>query len=159
MGREFYGPFVGTLFKQITHVPEFKKDLKKLAKCFSSLEEDLKIFIKVAMNAFHKHNVDSRAIFCISDLGIHSPKIYKAKKFACKALKGKGALRYYSKVDGNNTNPCDIGPGLFKFKCSLLYNIYQFIKVNHLLLRWMLPLLLTTYITKQVNSVADIMGA
>ena len=30
MGREFYGPFVGTLFKQITHVPEFEKDLKKL---------------------------------------------------------------------------------------------------------------------------------
>ncbi len=91
MGHEFYCPFVGTLFKQITYVPEFEKDLKKLAKRFTSLEEDLKIFIKVAMNAFHKQNVDSRAIFHISDLGIHSPKIYKAKKFACKALKGKGA--------------------------------------------------------------------
>ncbi|GBD96488.1 MAG TPA: hypothetical protein ENG83_08820 [Nitrospirae bacterium] len=91
MGHEFYGQFVGTLFKQITHLPEFEKDMKKLAKRFTSLEEDLKIFIKVAMNAFHKHNVDSRAIFHISDLGIHSPKIYKAKKFACKALKGKGA--------------------------------------------------------------------
>lgn len=42
------------------------------------------------MNAFHKQNVDSRAILRISDLGINSPKIYKAKKFACKALKGKG---------------------------------------------------------------------
>jgi hypothetical protein len=91
MGRVFYGPFVGTLFKQITHVPEFEKDLKKLAKRFTSLEDDLKIFIKVAMNAFHKQNVDSKAIFHISDLGIHSPKIFKAKKFACKALKGKGA--------------------------------------------------------------------
>jgi hypothetical protein len=91
MGRVFYGPFVGTLFKQITHVPEFEKDLKKLAKRFTSLEDDLKIFIKVAMNAFHKQNVDSKAIFHISDLGIHSPKTYKAKKFACKALKGKGA--------------------------------------------------------------------
>ncbi len=49
------------------------------------------MFIKVALNAFHKQNIDSRAIFHISDLGIRSPKIYKAKKFACKALKGKGA--------------------------------------------------------------------
>ena len=91
MGREFYSPFSGTLFKQISHVPEFEKDMKKLAKRFPSLKDDLKIFIKVAMNAFHKQNVDSKAIFNISDLGIHSPKIYKAKKFACKALKGKGA--------------------------------------------------------------------
>ncbi len=91
MGHKFYDPFVGILFKQITHVPEFEKDLKKLAKRFTSLEDDLKIFIKVAMNAFHKQNVDSKAIFHISDLGIHSPTIYKAKKFACKALKGKGA--------------------------------------------------------------------
>lgn len=91
MGRELYGQFVRTLFKQITHIPEFEKDLKKLAKRFTSLEDDLKIFIKVAMNAFHKQNVDSKAIFHISDPGIHSPEIYKAKKFACKALKGKGA--------------------------------------------------------------------
>jgi hypothetical protein len=60
-------------------------------KRFSSLEEDLRMFIKVAMNAFHKQKIDSSAIFHISDLGIHSPKIFKAKKFACKALKGKGA--------------------------------------------------------------------
>jgi hypothetical protein len=91
MGKEFYSEFVGTLFKKISHVPEFGKDLKKLVKRFSSLEEDLRMFIKVAMNAFHKQKIDSRAIFPISDLGIKSPKIFKAKKFACKALKGKGA--------------------------------------------------------------------
>ena len=90
MSGEFYSPFVGTLFKKISHVPEFEKDMKRL-KRFSSLEEDLRMFIKVALNAFHKQNIDSRAIFHISDLGIHSPKIFKAKKFACKALKGKGA--------------------------------------------------------------------
>jgi len=43
------------------------------------------------MNLFHKQKIDSNAIFHISDLGIKSPKIYKAKKFACRALKGKGA--------------------------------------------------------------------
>ena len=90
MSDPFYSPFVGTLFKKITHVPEFEKDMKRL-KRFSSLEEDLQMFIKVALNAFHKQNIDSKAIFHISDLGIHSPKIYKARKFACKSLKGKGA--------------------------------------------------------------------
>ena len=90
MSGPFYSPYVGKLFKKISHVPEFEKDLKKLVRRFASLEEDLQIFIKVAMNAFHKQNVDSRAILQIPELGIHSPKIYKAKKFACKALKGKG---------------------------------------------------------------------
>ena len=90
MEKKFYSEFVGKLFKQITHAPEFEKDLKKLLRRFASLKEDLQIFIKVAMNAFHKQNIDSRAVLQISELGIHSPKIYKAKKFACKALKGKG---------------------------------------------------------------------
>ena len=90
MSGPFYGPYVGKLFKKISHVPEFEKDLKRLVRRFASLEEDLQVFIRVAMNAFHKQNVDSRAILQISDIGIHSPKIYKAKKFACKTLKGKG---------------------------------------------------------------------
>lgn len=96
MSGWFYRPYIGKLFSDISHVPEFEKDLKKLANRFTSLEEDLQVFIKVAMNIFHKQNIDNRAIFQITDLGIHSPKkykapkIYKAKKFACKALKGKG---------------------------------------------------------------------
>ena len=90
MSGPFYSLYAGKLFKEISHVPEFEKDLKKLVKRFSSLEEDLETFIKVAMNIFHKQKIDSGAIFHISDLGIPSPKIYKAKKFACKALKGKG---------------------------------------------------------------------
>ena len=90
MSEWFYSPFVGRLFKDISHAPEFEKDRKKLVKRFSSLEEDLETFMKVAMNIFHKQKIDSGAILRISDLGIHSPKIYKAKKFACKALKGKG---------------------------------------------------------------------
>jgi hypothetical protein len=90
MSDPFYSPYVGKLFKKISHVLEFEKDLRKLVRRFASLEDDLQIFIKVAMNAFHKQNVDSQAILRISDLGINSPKIYKARKFACKALKGKG---------------------------------------------------------------------
>jgi hypothetical protein len=91
MSHQFYSEIIGTLFKKITHVPELEKDLKKLQKRYSTLEEDLQTFIKVAMNLFHKQKIDSNSIFHISDLGIKSPKIYKAKKFACKALKGKGA--------------------------------------------------------------------
>ena len=91
MAKEFYSEFSGTLFKKISHVPEFEKDLKRLMKRFSSLEDDLGMFIKVAMNAFHKLKIDSNAIFHISDLGIKSAKIFKAKKFACRSLKGKGA--------------------------------------------------------------------
>jgi hypothetical protein len=44
------------------------KDLKRLVKRFSSLEEDLGTFIKVAMNIFHKQKIDSGAIFHLSDL-------------------------------------------------------------------------------------------
>ena len=90
MSEWFYSLFVGRLFTVISYVSEFEKDLKKLVKRFSSLEEDLETFMKVAMNIFHKQKIDSGAILRISDLGIISPKIYKAKKFACKALKGKG---------------------------------------------------------------------
>jgi mRNA-degrading endonuclease YafQ of YafQ-DinJ toxin-antitoxin module len=90
MSREFYSLYIGKVFKHISHVPEFERDLKKLVKRFPSLEEDLQTFIKVALNAFHKQKIDSKAIFHISDLDIASPKIYKAKKFACRALKGKG---------------------------------------------------------------------
>ena len=90
MSDPFYSPYVGKLFKKISHVLEFEKDLRKLVRRFASLEDDLQIFIKVAMNAFHKQNVYHQAILRISDLGINSPKIYKARKFACKAPKGKG---------------------------------------------------------------------
>jgi hypothetical protein len=107
MSEWFYSPYIGKLFKEISHVPEFEKDMRKLVRRFASLEEDLQIFIRVAMNLFHKQNIDSQAIFHISDLGIRTPKIYKVKKFACKALRGKGVQSgirviyvYHEKEDG-----------------------------------------------------------
>jgi hypothetical protein len=78
-------------FKQIERTPEFTKDLKKLLKRFRTLEEDLETFINVQMVLYHKHNIDNQGIVPISGLEIHTPKIFKARKFACKALKGKGA--------------------------------------------------------------------
>lgn len=91
MSDSFYKSFKGKIFNDISHLPEFEKDMKKLSKRFNTLEEDLRNFIKVVLNSYHKLKIDSRGIFDITDLGIQSPKIYKAKKFACRSLKGKGA--------------------------------------------------------------------
>lgn len=78
-------------FSGIFHSPEFQKDLKKLSRKFPSLEEDLKTFKNTALKAFHHLGQENLGIFQIPNLGFNSPKIYKAKKFACKSLKGRGA--------------------------------------------------------------------
>jgi hypothetical protein len=80
---------VKKIFNEINRLPEFEKDLKKL-KRFRTLEEDLETFIRIQLNLYHKQNTDNKGIFPISNLGIDHPNIYKAKKFACKSLKGKG---------------------------------------------------------------------
>jgi mRNA-degrading endonuclease RelE of RelBE toxin-antitoxin system len=79
-------------FKEIVELPEFKKDLKKLRKRFPTLEEDLQIFISTQLVLFHKMGLDNNGIFRITDLGFDSPPVFKAKKFACRALKGKGVM-------------------------------------------------------------------
>jgi len=58
-----------------------------------TLNEDLDTFINVQLNLAHKLNIiDNVGIVRISNIGIDRPKIYKARKFACKALKGKGGF-------------------------------------------------------------------
>ena len=78
-------------FAKVTRGDGFSKDLKKLIKRCRSLEEDLEIFVKAQLFAYHKLQVDNHGVFPINNLGFESPQVYKAKKFACKALKGKGA--------------------------------------------------------------------
>ena len=78
-------------FKKVTRGEGFSRDLKQLLKKYRSLEEDLDVFVKAQLYAYHKLQVDNHGIFPIDHLGIESPKVYKAKKFACKALRGKGA--------------------------------------------------------------------
>ena len=69
------------------YLAEFEKDLKKLSKRFRSLNEDLEVLKKVLAD-------NPRACppnrLLISNLGIQHD-IIKVKKFACKALKGRGA--------------------------------------------------------------------
>lgn len=79
-------------FSKITRGDGFSKDLKKLLKKYRSLEEDLQNFIKAQLFAYHKLQVDNHGVFPINNLGFDSPQVYKAKKFACKALKGKEAI-------------------------------------------------------------------
>ncbi len=80
-----------TIFNDIRKLAEFEKDFKKLSKKFRTLDEDFKTFIANQLKLTHKKGIDNRGVVRISDLGIEYPKIYKARKFACRALKGKGA--------------------------------------------------------------------
>jgi len=97
---------VKKIFNEIRKLAEFEDDFKKLFKKFRTLKEDLDVFIEKQLNLYHKLHIDNKGVFSISDLGIDYPQIYKAKKFACKSLKGKGVARgirviytYYEKED------------------------------------------------------------
>lgn len=79
------------LFKEVIEWPEFQRDFKKLLKKFRSLKEDFATFKKVSLKAYHKLGETNVGIVPVSDLGIQNPKIYKVKKFACRALRGRGA--------------------------------------------------------------------
>lgn len=77
-------------FREISRLPEFEKDLRRLLKRFKTLEDDLSVFIQTELVAYHMLKKDTKGIFQITDLKIEKPKIFKAKKFACRSLKGKG---------------------------------------------------------------------
>jgi hypothetical protein len=78
------------IFHEVSRLPEFEKDIKKLLKRFKTLEDDLKIFIQNELNLYHKLKIDNQGVFQVPGLKIEIPKIYKAKKFACRSLKGMG---------------------------------------------------------------------
>jgi mRNA-degrading endonuclease RelE of RelBE toxin-antitoxin system len=78
-------------FNEIQELPEYSKDFKKLSKKFKTLPEDIETFINVQLNSYHKLGADNGGIVRIAGLGIEYPHIHKARKFACKSLKGKGA--------------------------------------------------------------------
>ena len=78
------------IFSEIDYLPEFEKDFKRLSKKFRTLEEDFKTFINTQLNLFHKKGIDNKGVVPISGIGIPNPKVYKARKFACRSLKGHG---------------------------------------------------------------------
>lgn len=72
---------------------EFEREFRKFLKRFKTLNEDLNTFINTQLKIAHKLNIiDNKSIVRISNIGIDSPKIYKARKFSCKSLKGKGCF-------------------------------------------------------------------
>ncbi len=78
------------IFHRIDRLPEFERDMKRLLKRFGTLKDDLKIFIETQLNLYHKLKIDNRGIFRIPGLQIEGPEVYKAKKFACRSLRGRG---------------------------------------------------------------------
>lgn len=80
-----------TIFKKIIKLPEFEKDLKKLRKKFRTIDEDLQTFIKRQLYLYHKLKIDNKGIFPIPHLKVGDKIIFKAKKFACRSLKGTGS--------------------------------------------------------------------
>ncbi|MGA2534022.1 MAG: hypothetical protein ABSG19_13420 [Candidatus Aminicenantales bacterium] len=79
------------MFREIARLPEFERDLKGLLKRIRTLEEDLATLLKTQLVLFHKLGVDNKGVFEIPGMPFREPRIYKAKKFACRALKGRGA--------------------------------------------------------------------
>jgi len=80
-----------TTFAKVTRRPEFDKDLKHFLKRYRSLEDDLTVFINTQLFLFHKQKINNRGIVHMNNLGIEEPKIFKAVKFACKSIHGRGA--------------------------------------------------------------------
>jgi hypothetical protein len=71
-------------------LPEYERDFKALHKKFKTMEDDFKVFQRAQIVLYHKLGVDNGGIFPIPGLGFECPRVFKAKKFACRSLKGKG---------------------------------------------------------------------
>lgn len=69
---------------------EFKRDFKKLQKKFRTLKDDLQTVKKAVIELRHIHQIDNLSAFEIQGFGQNGLTVWKIKKFACKALKGRG---------------------------------------------------------------------
>lgn len=79
------------MFSTIERVLEFNRDLRKIRRKFKTIDEDLQTFIAKQLVPFHKLLQDNKGVFRLSDLKMENPKIYKARKFACRSLRGTGS--------------------------------------------------------------------
>ena len=68
----------------------FQKEIKKLAKRFRSLCQDLETLKTAQIELYHIKGIDNLGVFRVPGLIASDIPVYKIKKFACKALKGKG---------------------------------------------------------------------
>ncbi|OQY68223.1 hypothetical protein B6D29_01180 [Microgenomates bacterium UTCPR1] len=72
-------------------IDSFQKDLKHLLKKYQTLEKDLETAKRDAIELFHLKRVNNQSIFPIQGFCTETIQICKIKKFACKALKGRGS--------------------------------------------------------------------
>lgn len=79
------------IFREICLLPGFEKDVKRLEKRYPTLSADIDTFIDTGLRLFHKLGNDNGGIVRLAGLGIQAPKVYKVRKFACRALKGTGS--------------------------------------------------------------------
>lgn len=79
---------------------EFQKDFKGLIRKFRSLKDDLELAKTAAIELYHigradnagvLRKIDNQSIFPIIGFCTDNLLICKIKKFACKALKGRGS--------------------------------------------------------------------
>lgn len=70
--------------------PEFEGDLKRLLKRFPTLEGDLAVAQKSAIELRFDKDIDNQAIFEIPGHCTASRRVCKLKKFACRSLPGSG---------------------------------------------------------------------
>ena len=71
--------------------PEFQKDFKRLLKKFKSLVDDLELAKMAAIEFYHVKKINNLSIFPIQGFCTEEIQVCKIKKFACKALKGRGS--------------------------------------------------------------------
>ena len=68
----------------------FERDLKRLLKKFPSLNDDIEVAKTFTIELFHLQKINKQAVFPIPNFCTEELRICKLKKFACKALKGRG---------------------------------------------------------------------
>ena len=88
----------------VVRLAEFERDMRRLLRHYSTLEEDLGTFLGTAVVAYHRLGHDT-GIVQIAGLGPTRLPVFKARKFACRSLKGRGArtgLRLIYALDVEN---------------------------------------------------------
>lgn len=69
----------------------FRKDLKRLLKKFRTLEEDLRVAKRDAIEFYHLRGLNNGSVFEMPGFCSPEVKVCKVKKFTCKSLRGRGS--------------------------------------------------------------------
>lgn len=92
-------------FDELIRLPEFDRDLKHLLKRFRTLEDDLTVFINTQLFLYHGLDTDNGGIFRMTNLTVTDPPVFKAKKFACRSLKGQGSRTGFRVIYSYEASP------------------------------------------------------